>query len=99
MAEKALISASIRVITSQNIHVAPFRGRLLSHPPFLFSLPTKTHTKTRPSFSVTREQGRDWGVLFILYLIVNAARAVGVALFFPVLSRGDYGACAMQYSF
>ncbi|EWM21970.1 salt overly sensitive 1 [Nannochloropsis gaditana] len=36
-------------------------------------------------------QGRDWGYLFLLYLIVNATRFVGVFLFFPTLARGPYG--------
>ena len=36
-------------------------------------------------------QGRDWGYLFVLYLIVNLARFIGVFLFFPTLARGPYG--------
>lgn len=36
-------------------------------------------------------QGRDWGYLFLLYLIVNVARFLGVFLFFPTLARGPYG--------
>jgi hypothetical protein len=34
---------------------------------------------------------RDWGYLFLFYLILNATRFVGVFLFFPTLARGPYG--------
>ena len=30
-------------------------------------------------------------MLFVLYILVNLSRFIGVIIFFPTLSRGDYG--------
>ena len=51
--------------------------------------PTYTYMTPTPP----QHTARDWGYLVLLYLILVVARFAVVALFYPVLRRGDYGAC------